>query len=120
MNFNEHLFSKGKTMIDVTIKMTAPADKRKEVLTTIKDLLSQIRHDQSCISCHCYLDVEADDVIVLKQEWKDDVALAAHVRSGYFKVLLGAMKLLSIEPEVRCNTVVADEDMEALATGQIK
>ena len=107
-------------MIDVTIKMTLPADKRKEVLTTIKDLLGQIRHDHGCISCHCYVDVEEEDVVIFKQEWKDNEALATHLKSGHFKVLHGAMKLLSIEPEIRLNTVVAAQGVEAIAAAQWK
>jgi quinol monooxygenase YgiN len=103
-------------MIDVTIKMIVSADKRNEVLITIKGLLGQIRRDHGCISCHCYLDVEAEDVVILKQAWKTNEALKIYLRSGYFKVLLGAMKLLTCEPEISFNTVVATEDMEAIVT----
>ncbi|MEE4252722.1 MAG: antibiotic biosynthesis monooxygenase [Desulfuromusa sp.] len=103
-------------MIDVTIKMTVSAAKRNEILHTIKDLLVHIRREQDCISCHCYLDVEVEDIVIFEQEWKNKEALEAHLRSGHFKVLLGAMKLLSIEPEITFNTVVATEGMEAIAT----
>lgn len=105
-------------MIDVLIKMTVPADKRNEVLHTIKGLLVQIRRDQDCVSCHCYLDVEADDVVIFEQEWDTNDALKAHLRSGHFKVLLGAMKLLSIEPEIRVNTIVATNGLESIAATQ--
>ena len=102
-------------MVDVMIKMTVSEDKRNEVLSTIKSLLSQIRCEQDCISCHCYLDAEAEDVVIFKQEWKTNEAFTTHLRSGHFKVLQGAMKLLSIEPEIRVNTVVATEGVEAIA-----
>jgi len=103
-------------MIDVTIKMTVSADKRNEILNTIKDLLVHIRREQDCVSCHCYLDVEAEEVIIFEQEWKTNEALETHLRSGHFKILIGAMKLLSIEQEIKFNTVVATEGMEAIAT----
>lgn len=102
-------------MINVIIKMTVPADKRNEVLHTIKGLLVHIRREQDCVSCHCYLDVEVEDVVIFEQEWKTNEALSTHLRSGHFKVLLGAIKLLSIEPEIRVNTVVATEGLEAIA-----
>lgn len=102
-------------MIDVTIKMTVSADKRNEVLQTIKNLLVQIRHEQDCVSCNCYQDVEVEDLVIFVQEWKTNEALTAHLRSDHFKVLLGAMKLLSIKPEVRLKTVVATEGAEAIA-----
>jgi quinol monooxygenase YgiN len=105
-------------MIDVTIRMTVSADKRNEILDTIKGLLGQIRRDPDCVSCHCYQDVEVEDVVIFEQEWKTNEALAGHLRSAHFKVLLGAMKLLSIEPEIRFNTVVATEGVEAIAAAQ--
>ena len=107
-------------MIDVTIKMTVPVDKRNEVLITIKDLLGLVRYAHGCISCHCYVDVEEEDVIIFKQEWQDNKALASHFKSGHFKVLQGAMKLLSIEPEIQLNIVVAVESVAATAAAQWK
>ena len=102
-------------MIDVIIKMTVSADKRNEILHTIKDLMVHIRREQDCVSCHCYLDVEVDNVVIFEQEWKTNEALAAHLNSGHFKVLQGVMKLLSIEPEIRVNKVVATEGLESIA-----
>ena len=102
-------------MVDVIIKMTVDADKRHEILHTIKGLLVQIRREQDCLSCHCYLDVEVEDVVIFEQEWTTNEALATHLRSGHFKVLLGVMKLLSIEPDIKVNTVVATEGLEAIA-----
>ena len=105
-------------MIDVTIKMTVSADKYNEILHTIKGLLGQIRREQDCVSCHCYRDIEVEGIIIFAQEWKTNEALETHLRSGHFKVLLGAMKLLSIEPEIKFNTVVATKGMEAIAAAQ--
>lgn len=102
-------------MIDVIIKMTVPADKHQEILHTIRELLVQIRREPECVSCHCYLDVEVDDVVIFEQVWKTSQALAAHLSSNHFKVLQGAMKLLSIEPEIKVNTVVATGGLEAIA-----
>lgn len=102
-------------MVNVIIKMKVSADKRNEVLITIRDLLGSIRREKDCVNCHCYLDIESEEVVIFEQEWKTNEALAIHLRSGHFKVLLGVMKLLSIEPEIRVNTVVATEGVEALA-----
>jgi quinol monooxygenase YgiN len=100
-------------MINVTIKMTVPADKHNEILDAIKSLIVQIRCHQDCISCNCYQDVEADNVIVFEQEWKTKESLTAHLKSGHFKVLRGLMKLLSIEPEISYNTQDATQGVEA-------
>ena len=85
-------------MIDVSIKMSVPADKRLEVLQTIKTLLGPIRSEQGCISCYCSVDSEAEQIVIFTEEWKTNEDLATHLRSKHFSVLLGAMKLLAIEP----------------------
>jgi quinol monooxygenase YgiN len=103
-------------MINVVIGMRVSTDKRHEVLDTFKDLLVQIRREQDCVSCHCYLDVEAEEVLIFEQEWNTRKALAAHFRSGHFKVLRGVMKMLCSEPEIRIATFVATEDQEAIAS----
>ena len=101
-------------MIDVSIKMSIPADKRLEVLQTIKTLLGPIRSEPGCISCYCCLDAEAEQIVIFKEEWSTSEDLASHLRSDYFSVLLGAMKLLSIEPEIRFNTITSAAGMEAV------
>ncbi len=102
-------------MIELTIRMKVPADKHNEVIQAISDLLAPIRNEKDCLSCYCYLDVEAENVVVFEQEWKTNEALATHLRSAHFKVLLGAMKLLLIEPEIKLNTIVAMEEGKTLA-----
>lgn len=101
-------------MIDVTIRMSVPSDKRLEVLQTIKSLLDPIRNERGCLSCYCCVDSEAENILVFKQEWKTNEDLAAHIRSDHFSILLGAMKLLSIEPEVRFNTIASTAGEEAI------
>lgn len=101
-------------MIDVSIKMSVPADKRLEVLQTIKTLLGPIRSEQGCISCCCCVDAEAEQILIFKEEWNTNEDLATHLRSEHFSVLLGAMKLLAIEPEIRFNTIASATGMEAV------
>jgi len=58
-------------MIDATIKILVPPEKRKEVLQTFKSILDPIRREQGCISCNCYADIEDENVIVFKEEWNN-------------------------------------------------
>lgn len=101
-------------MIDVSIRMSIPADKRLEVLQTIKTLLGPIRSEPGCISCYCCLDAEAEQTVIFKEEWNTHEDLTTHLRSEHFSVLLGVMKLLSIEPEVRVKTITSAAGMEAV------
>lgn len=101
-------------MIDASIKLIAPPDKRKEILQTLKAILAPIRLEQGCMSCNCYVDIEAENSIFIKEEWATSDDLDAHVRSVYFGVLLGAMKLLTEEPEIRFNTITSTTGAEEL------
>jgi len=105
-------------MIDATIKLTVPPEKRKEVLQTFKAILGQIRREQGCISCNCYVDIEAEDIIFFKEKWKTSEELDTHLRSGHFAVLIGAMKLLNKEPEIWFDTIASTAGAEAIKAAQ--
>lgn len=101
-------------MIEATVKLTVPAEKRKEVLQTFKAMLGSIRRENGCKSCNCYVDVEAENIIFFVEEWKTHEHLATHLRSVHFGVLLGAMQLLNQEPDIRFNTISATVGAEAV------
>jgi len=101
-------------MIDATIKMTVPPEKRKEVLQTVKALLGPIRREQGCISCNCYVDAEAENIIFFKEEWRSGEDLDTHLRSVHFGILIGAMKLLDKEPVIRFDTIASTAGAEAV------
>jgi quinol monooxygenase YgiN len=101
-------------MIETTIKMTVPAEKRKEVLQTVKAILGPIRLERGCISCNCYVDVEDDRVLFIEEEWKTKEDLENHLRSDHFSVLNGAMRLLRVEPDIRFNTIASTAGPEAI------
>jgi len=101
-------------MIDVAIKITVPSEKKKEVFQTFTALLAQIRREQGCLSCNCYVDLEDENSIYFKEEWQTRGDLNTHLRSVHFGVLLGATKLLKIEPEIRIYTITATAGAEAI------
>ena len=101
-------------MIETTIKMTVPVEKRREVLQTIKAILGPIRRERGCITCNCYVDVEDEGVFIIEQEWKTREDLDSHLRSDHFSVLNGAMKLLRAEPDIRFNTIASTAGLEAI------
>jgi len=107
-------------MIDAKIKMSLPANKRMEVLQTIQTLLGTIRDEPGCISCTCCVDTENEHIIIFTQEWDTNENLTAHLQSDQFTVLLGVMKLLSIEPEIRINTISATSGAEAITTARME
>ena len=105
-------------MIDATIKITVSPEKRKEVLQTLKAILGPIRREQGCISCNCYEDIETENIMLLREEWKTSEDVNTHLRSVHFGVLIGAMKLLNKEPEIRFNTIASTEGAEAIKSAR--
>lgn len=105
-------------MINATINIIVPPEKRKEVLQTFKSLLGPIRREQGCISCNCYVDVETDNIIFFKEVWNTSAELDTHLRSNHFGVLIGAMKLLIKEPEFRFDTIASTAGAEAVTAAR--
>jgi len=101
-------------MIDATIKFMVPPAKRKEIIQTVLAILGPIRLEPGCLSCNCYVDVEAENSIFFKEEWQTSEDLNAHLGSVHFGVLLGAMKLLTKEPDIRFNTITSTAGAEAI------
>jgi quinol monooxygenase YgiN len=106
--------ARGNTMIHATITMKVPADKRHEVLQTLRALLGQIRKEAGCIGCKCYVDVESENSITIREEWQTAEALDSHLQSADFGILIGTMKLLDKEPEISFNTVLSTAGTEAV------
>lgn len=107
-------------MIDATFKMSVPTDKRLEVLQTIKTLIGPVRNEPGCISCNYCVDAEDEQIIIFRQEWNSNEDLAAHLRSDHFSVLLGVMKLLSIEPEISFNTIASRSGAETISKARAR
>jgi quinol monooxygenase YgiN len=106
-------------MIETTIKMTVPVEKRKEIFQTVKAILGPIRREHGCISCNCYMDVEDERILIFEEEWKTREDLENHLRSDHFGVLSGAMRLLHAEPDIRFNTIVSTAGLEAVKAARV-
>jgi quinol monooxygenase YgiN len=106
--------SQDKAMVDATIKLIVSKEKRKEVLQAFTEILDPIRRERGCISCHCYVDVESENSFFFREEWRSSEDLNSHLRSVHFAVLIGAMKLLSEDPDIRFNTVASTAGVEAI------
>lgn len=96
-------------MIEAAIKIKTPPKKREELVQTFKAILDAIRQEKGCNSCHCYVDIDDENLFYLRQEWTTQRNLDAHLRSPLFSVLTGAMMLLDKEPEISFNSIAPRE-----------
>jgi quinol monooxygenase YgiN len=81
-------------MILLIIRMKVLPEKRMELSQTIVSLIGSIRKEKGCRSCDFCLSVEDENKFYLLGEWDTQENLKSHLKSGYFKVLKGAMSLL--------------------------
>ena len=114
MSFHRAGWLKAINMVDATIKITVPPNKRKEFIQTFKAILAPIRREQGCLHCNCYVDIEAENSFFFKEVWQTREDLDAHLISADFGVLAGAMSLLDQEPEISFNTIASTEGAEMI------
>jgi len=84
--------------------MKVPAEKRHELSQTIASLLGSIRAEQGCGGCDAWHNIENENALCLLQTWDSRENLDHHLHAGHFKVLRGAMSLLSEPCEMRVLT----------------
>ena len=99
-------------MILVTIRMKVPSEKRMELSQTIVSLTRSIRTEKGCKRCDFCQGMEDENRLFLLQEWDTQENLKSHLKSGRFRVLRGAMKLLREPYEMMFHTVLHLEGME--------
>src|SRR4030095_88341 len=79
--------------------VTPAADKRQELLQTLRSLAHEIRGEPGCVVCSVCLEETSTQFIVVSG-WQTDADLRRHLRSEQFRVLSGASRLLGASAEV--------------------
>lgn len=72
-------------------------------MQTIHALHGKLKDEKGFLKFSVYQDVEDEDTFHLIQEWETADDLDSQVSSEGFRVLIGALKVLSREAEVRCH-----------------
>ncbi len=101
-------------MIFLFIKMNVQPEKRKELRQTLHSVVEQMREENGCVDSNFYQNAENENDFFLVQEWETRKALDDHLRSGRFKVLMGARSLLSRPAEIMIHRVSQSLELEAV------
>ncbi|MDD5168386.1 MAG: putative quinol monooxygenase [Syntrophales bacterium] len=88
-------FASTSLMIYVTIKMNVVSEKRLELLQTVALLSASIRMEKGCRRCDAYESFEDENRFFILEEWDTHENLTTHLKSKHFRVLRGAMNLLT-------------------------
>lgn len=78
----------------MTIEMVLVARNRKELLLTLRDLLSSTRDQSGCFACFACQDMENNKTLVMTTCWESQSKMDQYRDSKLFRALLGAIQLL--------------------------
>ncbi len=101
-------------MVNLKIKIQALPSKLEELLRSCRLLIERSRREAGCLNSRISRDVEDETILILEENWKNRPHLDAHFRSDHFSALIGAMKLLGEDFEIRIGTDGRTEGMEAV------
>jgi quinol monooxygenase YgiN len=79
-----------------TTRIIVKADKRVELAQTIGRLLGPIKDVKGCRAIGFYLDAVDQNSSLLLSEWETESDLERYLRSNDFKILRGAIMVLSV------------------------
>ena len=85
----------------VSIFLKVFRQKREEFLQTVRSLQSDLEQDPGLMRSTLYQDVDDPEYFHLISEWETDRDYDSYLCSEQFRVLIGALKVLSEETEVR-------------------
>ncbi len=88
-------------MNTVAITVKVINGKGEEFLQTIRLLQERLKTEEGFSKCTVYQDVPDENAFNLMEEWKTQDYLENHLKADSFRVLIGALKVLSAESEVR-------------------
>ncbi len=92
-------------MNTMTIIVKIIQGKSNEFLQTVRTLQMKLMQDEGLYKTTIYQDLTDTDIFNIVEEWKTQDALDNHMKSEEFRILTGALKILSVESEVRYDLV---------------
>jgi quinol monooxygenase YgiN len=107
-------------MIVVTLRVTVPARKRREILQTLRSVAGPTRVAAGCLSCHLYQDAEDENALGLVEEWRTEADLLRHLRSDQYRKVLAVMECAVELPEIKFNSVSHVAGLEAIEAARAR
>jgi quinol monooxygenase YgiN len=88
-------------MSTVDVRLRVRPEKRDEFLQTIRSIQSGLKEETDLTKSCLYQDMDDIQVFHLIEEWATQDSLERHIRSERFSILMGALKVLCLESEVK-------------------
>ena len=95
-------------MSSVSILLKVSDSKREEFLQTIKSLVNDLKQEKGFKKSSTYQDVNNPNVFHLVEEWQTNDDLENYLKSEHFRIMIGTLKVLCEESEIRYRMVSHD------------
>jgi len=92
-------------MILLNLSIKVNRDRREELVQTVRSLYRELCGKNGLVNHGLYGDLEDDNSLLVVQEWETKVDLDAHLGSDTFRVLMGALSVLTESRRIRFDTV---------------
>ena len=90
-------------MNTITFTFEIFPEKHQEFIQTVRMVNEKIKQEKGLVKVTLFQDVDNSSRFNLLEEWETQDDLDYHTRSENFRVLLGALKVLSEHSEIRYN-----------------
>jgi quinol monooxygenase YgiN len=101
-------------MILASIRMVIPAQRRSEVLKTLKSISAEASIQQGCLSSRLYRDENDESVFVVEEVWRNQEDLDRHLRSEDYHLMLLVMEMAEEPPEIKFQSISAAAGLEVV------
>jgi len=106
-------------MIVCTIVLTLPKKDRRKVISSLLPLVGSTRVQPGCQVCFMLTDVDDPRVLVLWEEWDTRENLERHLRSSDYRLVLAAMELSQVVPQINFNSVNTRSGIEVVEAARM-
>ena len=101
-------------MNNVTITLRLFQGKKKEFLQTVNTLHEDMKREKGFTKSLVFQEVNDPEVFHLTEEWDTQDDLEMFTKSEAFRVLMGVLKVLCKETDIRYHISAAEKDMKVL------
>ena len=101
-------------MILATLRMVMPAQRRSEVLKTLKSMSWETRIQPGCLSSRLYHDVDEESAFMVEEVWSNQDHLDRYLRSEDYRRMLLVMEMAGEPPEIKFQTISNQAGIEVV------
>lgn len=104
----------GVSAIQLSARVAARPSARRELLQALQEWTVSVRREPGIVAANVYEDIDTPSVFGVVAGWQSEDALDAHLRSGAFGFLLGAVDVLTQTARVSVTRAMDEYPMDAL------